>query len=171
MHAKTLVAVVVLAATALGGCTGGEAEDLRGWVKEERARVKPRIDPLPEIRTHESFVYTASNMTDPFAPFNLKPQQTASGGPRPDRNRRREPLEEFPLDALKMVGTLTRANQSWAVIVAPDGTVFRAKVGDHVGQNFGRIRKISDSKIDLVELIQNPIGEWIEREASLAIVE
>ncbi len=171
MNLKTLIVGVVVAAAALGGCTGGEAEDLGGWVKAERARVKPRIDPLPEIRTHESFVYTASNMADPFAPFNLKPQSTAASGPRPDRNRRREPLEEFPLDALKMVGTLTRANQSWAVILTPDGSVFRAKVGDHMGQNFGRIRKISDSKVDLVELIQNPIGEWIEREASLAIVE
>ncbi len=171
MSTRALIAMVALVAAALGGCGTSGTADLAGWVKAERARVKPRIDPLPEIKTRESFVYTASNLADPFAPFNLKPQTAAASGPRPDTNRRREPLEEYPLDALKMVGTLSRANQSWAVVMAPDGAVFRAKVGDHMGQNFGRIKKITESKIDLVELIQNPIGEWIEREASLAIVE
>jgi type IV pilus assembly protein PilP len=95
----------------------------------------------------------------------------ATGGPRPDPNRRREPLEEYPLDSLKMVGTLTRANQSWAVVQAPDGAVHRAKIGDHMGQNFGRVKKITDNRVDLVELIQNPLGEWIEREANLALAE
>ncbi len=86
-------------------------------------------------------------------------------------NRRRDPLEDYPLDALKMVGTLTRGNQSWAVIQAPDGAVHRAKLGDHMGQNFGMVTKITENKVDLVELIQNPLGDWIEREANLAIVE
>jgi type IV pilus assembly protein PilP len=155
----------------LAGCGSAGTADLAQWVKDERKSVKPRIDPLPEVRTHESFIYTAETLSDPFAAFNLKPQGPSAGGPRPNPYRPRDPLEEYPLDALKMVGTLTRANQSWAVIQAPDGGVHRAKIGDHMGQNFGRIKRITESRVDLVELIQNPLGEWIEREANLAIIE
>jgi type IV pilus assembly protein PilP len=171
MKSSVVITVVSLSCALLSGCGSSGTADLQQWVKNERNSRKPRVEPLPEIKTHESFIYTASDLTDPFAPFNLKPQGVATGGPRPDPNRRREPLEEYPLDSLKMVGTLTRANQSWAVVLAPDGAVHRAKIGDHMGQNFGRVKKITENRVDLVELIQNPLGEWIEREANLALAE
>lgn len=171
MKSSVLVTAVLLFCALLSGCGSSGTADLQQWVKNERNSRKPRVEPLPEIKTHESFIYTAGDLTDPFAPFNLKPQGVATGGPRPDPNRRREPLEEYPLDSLKMVGTLTRANQSWAVVQAPDGAVHRAKIGDHMGQNFGRVKKITENRVDLVELIQNPLGEWIEREANLALAE
>jgi type IV pilus assembly protein PilP len=171
MKSSVVITAVLLSGVLLSGCGSSGTADLQQWVKNERNSRKPRVEPLPEIKTHESFIYTAGDLTDPFAPFNLKPQGVATGGPRPDPNRRREPLEEYPLDSLKMVGTLTRANQSWAVVLAPDGGVHRAKIGDHMGQNFGRVKKITDNRVDLVELIQNPLGEWIEREANLALAE
>ena len=86
-------------------------------------------------------------------------------------NRRKEALEDFPLDALKMVGTLSRGKQVWAVVQAPDGSVHRVQKGNFAGQNFGKIKSVSEEKIDLVELIQGALGEWIEREASLSIQE
>ncbi|MDH3369726.1 MAG: pilus assembly protein PilP, partial [Gammaproteobacteria bacterium] len=95
----------------------------------------------------------------------------SSSGPRPDPKRRKEPLEDYPLDSLKMVGTLMRGKQAWAVIQAPDGTVHRAQVGDHLGQNSGMIHKISDEKVDLIELIQGTLGDWIEREANLSLLQ
>jgi len=146
-------------------------DDLRDWVIKERKGRKPRVEPLPEIRTQESFVYEADTLADPFAPFNLKPQGGAAGGPSPDINRRKEPLEDYPLDALRMVGTLSRGNQSWAIIQAPDGIVYRVKNGDHMGQNFGMVTDITEENVKLVELIQNPLSDWIEREAKLAILE
>jgi type IV pilus assembly protein PilP len=120
MKSSVVMAAVLLSCALLSGCGSSGTADLQQWVKNERNSRKPRVEPLPEIKTHESFIYTASDLTDPFAPFNLKPQGVATGGPRPDPNRRREPLEEYPLDSLKMVGTLTRANQSWAVVLAPE---------------------------------------------------
>jgi type IV pilus assembly protein PilP len=156
----------------LAGCSSDGLEDLRDFVQNAHADRKPKVEPLPEIKMQETFIYSSANLPDPFAAFNLKPQsQQSASGPRPDPNRRKEPLEDYPLDSLKMVGTLTRGKQAWAVIQAPDGTVHRAQVGDHMGQNSGMINKITEEKIDLIELIQGTMGDWIEREANLTLLE
>jgi type IV pilus assembly protein PilP len=168
----THTTVVGLLCLALAGCSSDGLEDLREFVKTTRASHKPKVEPLPEIKMQEAFVYNATNLSDPFASFNLKPKSTANAtGPRPDTNRRKEPLEDFPLDALKMVGTLSRGKQSWAIIQAPDGNVHRVQVGDHMGQNFGMVSKITEDKVDLVELIQGAMGDWVEREANMTLVE
>ncbi|MCR4300795.1 MAG: pilus assembly protein PilP [Sulfuricaulis sp.] len=156
----------------LAGCSSDGLEDLREFVKKTHAEKKPKVESLPEIKMQETFIYNTANLTDPFAAFNLMPQGLKSAsGPRPDPNRRKEPLEDYPLDSLKMVGTLSRGKQAWAVIQAPDGTVHRTQVGDHLGQNSGMIHKITDEKVDLIELIQGTLGDWIEREANLTLLE
>ena len=163
----------VLAIGLLAGCSSDGLEDLRDFVKNAHADRKPKIEPLPEIKPYEAFAYAASDLTNPFSPANLRPQsiQAKSGGPRPDMNRRKEPLEDFPLDALKMVGTLSKGKQSWGIIQTADGAVYRVQKGNHLGQNFGRITRVTDEKIDLIELIQGAMGEWVEREANIAIQE
>lgn len=157
----------------LSACGSDGMDDLREFVATAHAGKTPKIEPLPEIKPQEPFTYAAEKLVDPFSSRNLKSQavQTAGGGPRPDLNRRKEPLEEYPLDALKMVGTLARGKQAWAVIQAPDGAVYRAGVGNHLGQNFGTITRISDDKIDVVELVQGSLGDWVERPASVALAE
>jgi type IV pilus assembly protein PilP len=163
---------IALISASLAACSSDGLEDLRDFVKKAHADKKPRVEPLPEIKMQETFIYNAANLTDPFAAFNLLPQgQKSASGPRPDPTRRKEPLEDYPLDSLKMVGTLMRGKQAWAVIQAPDGTVHRAQVGDHLGQNSGMIHKISDEKVNLIELIQGTLGDWIEREANLTLLE
>lgn len=159
--------------TTLGACSNNNIDDLRQFVANADAGRKPRIEPLPEIKPQEPFAYAAQKLPDPFSSRNLKSQtaQVATGGPRPDLNRRKEPLEAFPLDALKMVGTLSRGKKIWAVIEAPDGTVHRAGVGNHMGQNFGTITKITDDKIELMELVQGSLGNWVQRPASVALAE
>ena len=148
-------------------------DDLRQFVATAHADRKPKVEPLPEVKTHETFTYSAADLQDPFARFNLKPPGTATGGtgPRPDPNRRKEPLEDYPLDSLKMVGTLIQGRVAWAVIKAPDGTVHSARVGNHLGQNFGMITKVAEDKIEVVELVQGSLGDWTERQASLALAE
>jgi type IV pilus assembly protein PilP len=158
----------------LAGCSSDGLEDLREFTKGAHADRKPRVEPLPEIRVQEVFAYNPASLADPFASQNLKPARTRAGGgngQRPDLDRRKEPLEEYPLDALKMVGTLARGKQTWAVVQAPDGTVYRAKAGDRLGQNFGMVTRIGDDKVDLVELVPGPMGDWIEREANLTLTE
>ncbi len=169
---RKLTAVLSLSVL-LSACGDDGLDDLRRFVENEHKDKKPRIEELPPPKPVEAYAYAASNLADPFAAFNLRLQQGKgpAGGRGPHDTRRKEPLEAFPLDALKMVGTLSRGKQYWAVIQAPDGTVHRTKVGDHMGQNFGMITKISEDKISLVELVQGALGEWVERESNVALSE
>ena len=159
----------------LVACGSDDLGDLREQIKNAHSDRKPKVEPLPEIRTQETFVYNAASLPDPFAPRNLSPAAGAGAGGTgvagPDPNRRKEPLEDFPLDSLKMVGTITRAKQAFAIVQAPDGSVQRIKVGDHIGQNSGLVTKVTEEKVDLIELVQGPLGDWVEREANLTLLE
>lgn len=171
MNVRTTVITAFLCIT-ITGCSSDDMSDLRVFVDTVHSDRKPKIEPLPEVKTHEPFAYMAEDAIDPFGRFNLKPRsRSAVSGRGPDQRRRKEPLEDYPLDGLKMLGTLSRGNDAWVVIKAPDGTVHRAKVGEHMGHNYGMVTKITEEKVSLIELIQNPLGEWIEREAGIAILE
>lgn len=168
---RSMAFVLAILAVLLAGCSNDGLDDLREFVKNAHADRKPRVDPIPEIKPQESFIYAASKLQDPFAAFNLRAQNVGNTGSglRPDMNRRKQPLEEYPLDALKMVGTLSRGKLFWAIIQAPDGTVHRTQIGNYLGQNFGAVVRITEEKIDLVELIPGSMGNWVEREASISI--
>lgn len=175
--ARTVLGLALLAAClAFSGCSTDQHGDLDAYVKEVKARHKGRVPPLPEIKPYETFAYDAKDIHDPFQPFapqaERKRQAQADSGIRPDKNRRREALEEFSLDSLKYVGQLEKAGQPlWALIEAPDHTVHRVKVGDHLGQNYGQITRITSNQIDLKEIIPNGLGGWTERQAALALKE
>lgn len=173
MDRQLKLVAVTAAVLAIAGCGSDGMDDLREFVANAHKGKTAKVEPLPEIKTTEPFAYSATKLSDPFAVGNLKPlaNKSAGGGPRPDMNRRREPLEDYPLDALKMVGTLARGKQAWVVVQAPDGTVHRASVGNHMGQNFGTITRITDEKVSLIELIQGSVGDWVERETSVALAE
>ncbi len=168
MRLVKAVIVLVMGLT-VSACGSDGLNDLRDFVKNAHADRKPNIKPIPEIKPQESFAYAAGNLADPFTQVNLKP--LARDSKSKDQGRRREPLEGYPLDALKMVGTLSRGNQTWAVIQAPDGTVHRVQVGSFIGQYSGKIIKISEAKVDVIEQIQGTLGDWMEREANLAIAD
>lgn len=164
----TLSIALVLGMTA---CAERSMDDLRRFTETAYRDRKPDIEPLPRILPHESFVYTASKLTDPFSSANLQERKSegkaTAGGP--DLTRRREPLEQYPLDALRMVGTLFRDQSAWVILRAPDGTIHRAKEGNYVGQSYGVITDIAEEKVSVKELVQGPNGNWIERGATIAL--
>jgi type IV pilus assembly protein PilP len=158
---------VALVLVALGGCAPGN--DLRQWVSQEKARKGAPLEPLPVIKTFETFEYKDQELRDPFNASADEQEQTANAGPHPDQDRVREPLESFPLDGLKMSGTLGLAKAIEGLIRDPDGVVHRVHNGNYLGQNFGRITGISEDHIELVELVPNGTGGWMERQATIAL--
>jgi len=166
---------LLLLATAvfLSGCTRGMS-DLRGWVAQEKARKGVPIPPLPVIKTFETFTYADQDKRDPFSPSTAELQPdggSATSGPRPDANRAKQPLEMFALDSLKMVGTVGASASTQALIKDPGGVIHRVRVGEYLGQNYGHVTVVSDDHIELVEMVSNGSGGWMERPASIALGE
>ncbi|MFZ5607802.1 MAG: pilus assembly protein PilP [Pseudomonadota bacterium] len=156
---------LLLVTLSLAAC-GGSRGDLEKWVAEVKARPAPALEPLPTMQQFETFEYTAQNMRDPF-------DQTftgeGAGGPRPDPGRRKQTLEMFSLDSLKMVGSLGTGKNLVALVMAPDKVTYRVKPGDYMGQSDGRVTGVFEDRIELVELVPDGAGGWLERPAKMAL--
>jgi type IV pilus assembly protein PilP len=164
---------IALACLALASCSGEEHSDLRQFVKDSDSMPRGRIPPLPEVRPYEPFEYAAFDLTDPFVPRKIEAPKTSSvpGALQPPANHRKGPLEAFPLENLKMVGTLQQQKSVYALIKTPDNNLYRVKTGDFMGQNFGRIIDINESALKLKELVQDSGNEWKEEERTLLLQE
>jgi type IV pilus assembly protein PilP len=161
------LALFVGAALLLGGC-GNDNQDLRAWMAEQGKGVRGRLDPLPQLKPYEPFAYNAFDLPDPFKPRKIQPIKGDSKL-APDLNRRREPLESYPLEALAMVGTLARNKQMYALVKTPEKDIYQVKSGNYLGQNYGVVTDISDSEIKLKELVQDGSGDWTERTSALQL--
>lgn len=159
--------LIALPALVLAGC-GSDMSDLMAYVDEVKARPGGRIDPLPQIKPYESFSYSAQTQRSPFV-ADVAPQRAASSGPRPDANRPREFLEQFPLDTLEMVGILELGGRTYGLVQTQDGLVHRVMPGQYVGQNQGRVLSIAESEIELEELVPDGIGGFFKRSAALGL--
>lgn len=151
----------------LTACSEGYS-DLRAFVKESDKSVSRKIEALPDVKPYAPFAYEGFDLPDPFKPRKLAAKQDGAGGP--DLSRRKEPLEAFPLEQLKMVGTLNQAGVTYGLVRA-EKTLYKVKVGNYLGQNFGRIVDITDSEIKLKEIVQDTAGDWTERESVLPLLE
>jgi type IV pilus assembly protein PilP len=160
----------------MAGCSNDDFSDLNQYISEVKARPKGPIEPLPEVKVIEPFIFKPEGLRDPFKPLEL-PEQTEgidvskTNGIKPDPSRRKEELESFPLDGLKMVGTVIKKSNLWGLIKASDGTVHRVQVGNYMGKNHGKIIRIVTDKIELMEIVPDKPGTWREQQTSLALTE
>lgn len=163
-----LLSVIVTLVTA---CGGPQHADLQEYVKQVKNEKKGRIEPLPEVKPYETFTYVPEDLRDPFAPFMQQSVQESPINPglRPDTNRKREALEQFTLDSLVFVGHLEKDGVLWGLVSAPDSTVYKVREGNYIGQNYGEIQEISETRILIQEIVSDGSGGWIEREASLSL--
>ena len=170
------IGALSLFAIVLSGCAR-DMSDLQTYVAEVKARKSTAIDPIPQMQPYEPYTYSRSGERSPFQPIAKDEPATieaASVPPntlRPDLARNREPLEEFPLDGLRLLGTLEIRQQIYALVSAPDGIVHRTTYGDHMGQNFGKVVSISDAQVQLEEIVPNGFGGYIKRMALVALSE
>jgi type IV pilus assembly protein PilP len=170
-HSTRWLAAAIVAAS-LTACSGAN-DELLEYIDSVKARPGGRIEPLPPVEPAPTFVYEAGTRRSPFMP--PEPTRRVSNDPNavegPDRNRPREELEKFSLDTLKMVGTLADRRASYGLVQSSDGLVWRVTVGNHMGQNYGRIVSISDSEIQLVEIISDGLGGYLERPAKIGLTD
>jgi type IV pilus assembly protein PilP len=161
---------IFLACLGLAACGGEEHQDLRQWMKESTKDFKGKIPPLPEIKSFPAVAYEAGDIVDPYNASKIEPERKAGGSIRPDFERRKEPLESFPLESLKMVGTLMKGKMTHALIQA-DKNLHQVKIGNYMGQNFGIITNITDSEVILKELVPDSMGDYTERTSTLQLQE
>jgi type IV pilus assembly protein PilP len=162
--------LIPLALVVAGGCSS-EIDELKQFVRDSEKGVTRRVEPLPAVKPFEPFAYEGFDLPDPFKPRKLSaPKEGGAGGVAPDLNRRKEPLEAFPLEQLKMVGTLSQNKETYALVRA-DKTLYRVKKGNYMGQNFGLITDVTDAEIKLKEIVQDSAGDWAERQSVLPLLE
>ena len=164
-----LIPLAAATLVCLSGCSG-DMDELHQKVAEIRSRPGERVEPLPEIKPYESYVYNASNVRSPFVPSAPARSDIASSI-RPDVKRPREFLEQFPLDSLRMVGTLQLQGRDYGLVQGKDGLVHRVLPGNHLGQNDGRITAISSTRIAVLQIVPDGLGGYIENPASLTLTE
>ena len=169
---KLLVPIVFV--VVLTACVSEEFDDLKSYVSQVKSKPATPIEPMPVIKSYEAFNYNAAGLRNPFEKLDepqLVTEMVSAEGPGPDLERGKEELEAYPLDTLRMVGTLSREGELWGLVKANDGVIHRVQAGNYLGQNFGKIVRVQDHQIDLAEWIATASGKWREREASLALVE
>jgi len=165
------VAVVMMLIMFLSACSDQNLGDLQNYVSDVKSR-RGKVEPLPVFEPVEMFTYVSEDMKDPFTTWKTEvaPVDKGMGGDMaPDDQRQREELEAFPLDTLRMMGTLEMKGVHWGLVKASDGIVYRVKTGNYMGQNYGKITAVDSESIALIEIVPNGLGGWERREASLTL--
>ena len=175
MKRLSLRSAWIVAMAALLAACSADHEELRAWMEQQRREVKPSVTPLQAPKKFDPQPYNSALAVDPFSSQKLsvalkqearQPSSLLSA----EINRRKEPLEAYPLDSMSMVGSVNKLGQPFA-LMRVDNLLYQVKVGDHLGQNYGRITRIAETEIALREIVQDAAGEWIERPATLQLQE
>jgi type IV pilus assembly protein PilP len=166
--------VVALTVVAISGC-GSDTEELNDWVQQQQRDAKPKVTPLVPPKKFDPAPYTSALAVEPFSSQKLTvvlKQETKQPNSllAAEANRRKDPLEYFTIDGMNMVGSVTQQGRPFALLKV-DNLLYQVKVGDYLGQNYGRILKITETEIALREIVQDAAGEWIERSTSLQLQE
>lgn len=169
---------IVAAASLLAACGSSGQDEIQQWMAEQRTQTKPKVQPIAEPKKFTPLDYTAESATDPFSGQKLAQalkRETAQSSSStalisPELSRRKEPLEGYPLDSMIMVGSLLKQSQPVA-LVKVDNLLYQVRAGNYLGQNYGRVTKVTETEVVLRELVQDATGEWIERPATLTLQE
>lgn len=165
---KLLSAVTL--ALVLSACGSGDGDDLDKFMRDATKNAKPKVQPLPEVKPYEALIYNQDGILSD--PFHVRKAASKRGTQQPDLKRPREPLESYPLESIKYVGMLSKNKLTYALLKTPDNTVQQVKIGNYIGQNYGRISEIADSEVTLHEIVQDELtGDWVNRTTKLTLQE
>lgn len=175
---RSLSLLLLLCTSLFVGCSSSSEEEIRDWMVSERNQTRPKVAPIPAPKQFVPEPYNNATTLEPFSNQKLAQAlkrdsaQTVSNAAlvAPELARRKEPLEAFPLDAMVLVGSLVKGGQPMA-LVKVDNLLYQVKVGNYLGPNYGRVMKINETEVTLREIVQDAVGEWIERAATLELQE
>jgi type IV pilus assembly protein PilP len=176
---KVVFSIFLIASVVILQACGGSKEDaLKEWISKEHANRQPKVKPLPEPTQFVPQAYNKSSELDPFNSQKLTQALQRESGKNvkddtlitPELARRKGPLEGIPLDTISMVGIITKSTVPIALIKV-DNLLYQVKVGDYLGKNYGRISKITNTQINLREIVAETEGEWVERNVTLQLQE
>jgi len=178
MTTRVQLGLVVALTAVLTACGGGDTDELQRWMADQRNQTRPRVTPIAEPKVFEPQAYQQMATMDPFSREKLTRAlqrdgaQSVSSGVlvAPELARRKQPLEAYPLDAMAMVGSIFRDGRPVA-LVRVNNLLYQVRPGDYLGQNYGRVMKIDETEVALREIVQDAVGEWIERAAALQLQE
>jgi type IV pilus assembly protein PilP len=161
---------ILLLGFVLAACDGGDGDDLDQYMRDATKDVKPRVKPLPEVKPYTALQYNAdASLIDPF---RARKAVNKTSTLQPNLTRPKEPMEAYPLESLKYVGMLSKLKLTYALLKTPDNSVQQVKVGNYIGQNFGRVTQITDNEVILSEIVQDELsGDWVERVSNLTLQE
>ena len=163
-------ALILACAAILAGCSSGEQQDIKAWMDEQAKGMRGAVRTLPEIKPFPVVEYVGPSVDDPFRKGRMEVERRANTALRPDLDRRKEPLEAYPLESLRMVGVLSQGNAIHALVLAGK-SLHQVKVGNYVGQNFGVVTYIGDGDLSLKEIVEDVNGDWVERISTLTLQE
>jgi type IV pilus assembly protein PilP len=173
------ISLATSVALLLAGCSASSEDELRSWMLDQRNQMRPRVQPISEPKPFKPEDYVETAAVDPFSKEKLtaalkrdvaQPATLTSALIAPELARRKEALEGFPLDAMTMVGSLIQQGQP-AALVRVDNLLYQVRLGSYLGMNYGKVTKITETEVTLREIVQDAVGEWIERPATLQLQE
>ena len=175
MKAMNALMAVTLVLT---GCSASKEEEVRQWMVSERNQTKPKVEPIPAPKQFVPQPYEVAASVEPFSNVKLTQalkqdatQASVNGAlVAPELKRRKEPLESFPLDTMALVGSILKSGQPIALVTV-DKLLYQVKVGNYLGQNYGKVTKINETEVTIREIVQDGVGEWVERIATLQLQE
>jgi type IV pilus assembly protein PilP len=168
-----IIVLAAVSATLLAGCGDSDVREVRDWMEQVRRDTRPAVKPLPEPKDFIPYAYGTREAVDPFSQNKLlgelaKAAAVSSNPNQPDMQRPRELLESYPLDTMRMVGTMAKGGVSYALLQI-DRSLFQVRPGQRVGQNFGVVTRVSEDAVNIREVVQDAAGEWVERMAKLEL--
>ena len=169
------VCALFAAGLLLAGCGDGDVKEVRDWMEQVKRETTPAVKPLPEPKEFVPYAYNPGEAIEPFSEAKLLNEMqrvaaTTTNPLAPDANRPREVLENYPLDTMRMVGTLQKSGVSYA-LVQIDTAIHQVKAGQRIGQNYGLVTRINEGAIDIREVVQDATGDWVERKATIELAE
>jgi type IV pilus assembly protein PilP len=174
----TILRTSALALTALllAGCGASDVKEVQDWMAQVKSETRVNVVPISAPKTFVPFAYNAGEQTDPFSPNKLlaelarAAERSDSNKYKPDMDRRKELLEAYPLDTFVMVGVLQKGGINYALLQI-DRAVHQVRVGQRIGQNYGLVTAVTDSAVNIKEVVQDAGGEWVERQSKLELQE